>query len=100
MELQENFREHVSSEDASKLPVARKGNVAIYQKDGTTEFISYVYYMPNMRNNILSLGQVLQKGHEIHMEGNFLWLRNVERRLTAQVQMTEQNVSIAFENSS
>ena len=58
-ELQEHTCELVSLRDNSKLTIARKGKVVIYQKNGTMTFICDVYYIPNMKSNILSLGQLL-----------------------------------------
>ena len=44
------------------------GKVMIQRKDGQHSFINDVLYVPNMKNNLLSLGQLLEKGYSIQME--------------------------------
>ena len=61
MKLAEGVHESVSLRDSSKLPVEGKGKIKIYQKNGRPEYIFDVYYIPNMKSNILSIGQLLKK---------------------------------------
>lgn len=56
VELIEGGRENVNLGDSSKLLVEGKGKIKIYQKDGKKEYISDVYYVPNMKSNILNIG--------------------------------------------
>lgn len=56
VELTEGVHGNVSLGDSSKLPVKGKGKIKIYQKDGKPESISDVYYIPNMKSNIISIG--------------------------------------------
>jgi hypothetical protein len=55
-ELKEVTNDHVSFGDASKVRVEGECNILIKLKDGTQKFISSVYYVPEMKSNILSLG--------------------------------------------
>ncbi|KAM1936926.1 hypothetical protein ACFX15_014142 [Malus domestica] len=82
----------VSLGDSSKLPVEGKGNIKIIQNDGREEYISDTYYIPGMKSNILSIGQLLQKGYVIHMENMLLTLRNARRKLIARVQMSKNRM--------
>ena len=56
MDLDESVSGNISFVDNSKTLVKVKGKILICLKDGRHEFISNVYYVPNMKNNILSLG--------------------------------------------
>ena len=56
VDLDELVSGNVSFVDNSKIPVKGKGKVFICLKDGRHEFLSNVYYVLNMKNNILSLG--------------------------------------------
>ncbi|RZB46593.1 Heparanase-like protein 2 [Glycine soja] len=66
VEINEATTCDVSFGDDSKIPV--KGKILIRLKNGSHQFISNVYYVPNMKNNILSLGQLLEKGYDIHLK--------------------------------
>ena len=61
-ELAEDVSGKVSLRDSSKVPIRCKGKIKTYQKDGVPAYISNVYYMPNRKSNIFSLGQLLEKG--------------------------------------
>ena len=56
VELNESISRNVSFGDDSIIAVKGKGNILIRLKDGRHQFISNVYYVPNMKSNILSLG--------------------------------------------
>ena len=47
---------NVSFGDDVKIPFKGKGNILIRLRDGRHQLISNVFYVPNMKNNILSLG--------------------------------------------
>ena len=42
-----------------------KGEVKIFTKKGERKTITYVYYVPRMRCNLLSIGQLVQKGYNV-----------------------------------
>ena len=48
--------------------------ILIKLKDESHQFIGDVYYIPTMKNNILSLEQLLLKGYEIKMKDRTLTL--------------------------
>ena len=48
-------------------------------------------YVPNMKNNILSLGQLLERGYVINMVNRGLLIRDERGRLIAKVQMTKKS---------
>jgi hypothetical protein len=56
IKIEEIVEGHVSFGDASKVKVKGKDKIFIQCKDGNERFISNVYYVPDMKNNILSLG--------------------------------------------
>ena len=91
-ELKDGPYGSVSLGDSSKLPVEGKGKIKIIQKDGKEKYISDTYYIPGMKSNILSIGQLLQKRYIIHMEDMFLTLRNARRKLIARVQMSKNRM--------
>ena len=74
--------------DSSKIQIKGKGAVLIHSSNDGHKLILDVYYVPKLKNNILSLEQFLEKGYEIHMKNCNLWLRD----LLAKVSMTRNKM--------
>lgn len=58
MELDESITGKVNFGDYSQIPLKWRGNILIRLKDGKHQMISNVFYVPNMKSNSLSLGQL------------------------------------------
>jgi transposase InsO family protein len=91
-EIEEIVEGRVSFGDASKVKVKGQGEILIQCKDENERFISNVYYVPDMKSNILSLGQLLERGYMIFMKERTLYLRDQDNRLLAQVEMTKNRM--------
>ncbi|KAI5395610.1 hypothetical protein KIW84_061958 [Lathyrus oleraceus] len=78
---------NVSFGDASKVKVEGKGTIRYLQKDGLIGSIQDVYYVPNLKANILSLGQLTEKGYSILMKERILYLKDKLGHLIARVEM-------------
>ncbi|KAA0062181.1 copia protein [Cucumis melo var. makuwa] len=61
VKLDESVGSDIVFGDATKISVKGKGKSLINLKNGKHEFISNVYDVPNMKNNILSLGKPLRE---------------------------------------
>ena len=92
VELTEEVHGNVNLGDSSKLSVEGKGKVKTYLKDGKKGYISNVYYIPDMKSNVLSIGQLVEKGYNIHMRDNSLMLRDTSGRIIAHVPMTQNRM--------
>lgn len=60
VELDENFRHFVRLGNNSRMEVQGKGSVR-FEVEGIIQTISNVYYVPNLNNNLLSIGQLQEK---------------------------------------
>ncbi|KAK2985746.1 hypothetical protein RJ640_005446 [Escallonia rubra] len=90
--MDESMMENITFGDMSKIPVKGKGKILIKLKDGGHQFISNVYYVPEMKANILSMGQLLEKGYDIHMKDKCLYLRDDRGSLIARVPMSSNRM--------
>ncbi|GJV20714.1 retrovirus-related pol polyprotein from transposon TNT 1-94 [Tanacetum coccineum] len=90
----EQSKGNVTFGDESKAPVKRKGKILIRAKDGSHQYISDVYNVPNLKSNILSVGQLLEKNYDIHFKDRSATIRNQEGKLIAKVHMTKNRMFI------
>ncbi|KAL0383262.1 UNVERIFIED_CONTAM: Retrovirus-related Pol polyprotein from transposon RE2 [Sesamum calycinum] len=65
--LDESFKTNVKLGDNHIVKVEGKGSVAINTKKGT-RIINDVMYIPNLRTNLFSVGQMMEKGYTLHLE--------------------------------
>lgn len=62
----------VSFGDGSNVKIEGKGTVTFMCKNGETRTLDDVYYIPTLRNNIISLGQLAEDGNRIVIKGELL----------------------------
>ncbi|XP_020242871.1 uncharacterized protein LOC109821088 [Asparagus officinalis] len=72
VDLDESMRSKVKFADDNTIPVMGKGRVLIKLKNRDHKFISDVSYMLNMKNNLLSMCQLLKKGYDPRFSDNQL----------------------------
>ena len=89
VELDESMSSNVAFGDESKVEVKGKGNILIRLKNGDRQLIPNAYYVPNMKSNILSLWQFLEKGYDIRLKGNSFSIRDNASNLITKVPMSK-----------
>ena len=82
----------VSFGDASKVEVKGCGKVQFRCKNGSVGTVENVYYIPEMRSNILSIGQLLEKGFTVYMKDMTLHLKDKRGRAIARVEMGQNRM--------
>ncbi|KAE8721174.1 hypothetical protein F3Y22_tig00016637pilonHSYRG00095 [Hibiscus syriacus] len=78
---------HVSFGDASKVEVKGRGTICYLQKDGLIGSIQDVFYVPDLKTNILSMGQLTEKGYSALLKDRILHLKDKQGRIVARVEM-------------
>lgn len=66
------MKSEVKLADDTALAVEGIGDVLIERRDGRNSWINDVLYILRIKCNILSIGQLLEKGYKIHMENKEL----------------------------
>ncbi|KAF7147957.1 hypothetical protein RHSIM_Rhsim03G0172600 [Rhododendron simsii] len=86
--LDESFHSTVKFGDNSTVAVMGKGSVTIQPKGNLTHTISNVLFVPDLKTNLLSVGQLQEKGYEISIKGGVCQIQDAKLGLIAQVNMT------------
>ena len=94
VELDGSVSGNVIFGDESKVEEKGRSSILIRLKNSEHQLISNVYYVPNMKSNILSLGQLLEKGYDIQLKDNNLSIRDNANNLIAKVPMTKNRMLI------
>ena len=64
----------------------------IYTKDNTEHCIGNVYFTPDLKTNLLSVGQLQEKGFEINIKDGVCCIQNKEKGLVAEINMTSNHM--------
>ena len=91
-ELTKVEAEHVSFGDASKVAVKGRGKIWYLQKNNRVGEIRDVYYVPDLKSNILSMGQLMEKGYSNLMKDRVLYLKDKSDRLITRVEMKKNRM--------
>lgn len=71
--------------DDSKVEIKGRGSVILEGKSGQQRVLTDVYYIPSLKSNIISLGQLDESGYKITMQGGILRLFEKDGLLLMQV---------------
>lgn len=91
-DLDEKFHARVKLGDKSKLEVLGKGKAAIRLKDGSLNYITYVFYAPGICQNLLSVGQLAEKGCDLKFNKGGCTIEDAEMSLIAKTSMTRNHL--------
>lgn len=84
--LDESLKGRVKFGDGSCVDIVGKGTIVFVGKTGEKKALKEIYYIPDLKHNIISLGQATENGCEVLMKGDILTLRDSNGRLLVQVQ--------------
>lgn len=89
-----SFRHHVKLGDDRRIQVEGKGNLRL-EINGINQVITSAYYVPGLKNNLLSIGQLQQRGLKITFDENEceVWHKE-QKRLLMQSTMTTNRMFV------
>eukprot|EP00253_Pinus_taeda_P024602 PITA_24602 len=92
--LDKNMKSEVTLGTDSKIYVMGKGEVKIFTKQGERKTIADIYYVPGMRCNLLSIGQLVQKGYNVFFVNDVCTIMDIapSKRCIAEVKMTRNRM--------
>ena len=91
-ELDETITSMVEFGDNRKIPVKLKVKILIQARNNDHLYISNVFYVPELECNLLSVGQLQERGHTFHIKNGICDLKDAKNQLIARVPMTQNRM--------
>ncbi|CAJ2637623.1 unnamed protein product [Trifolium pratense] len=88
----DSFKDSVKLGDDSKMAVIGKGNLKLYIQ-GYVQVLTNVYYLPGLKNNLLSIGQLQQKNLTIVFKNDTCKVYHEEKGL---IMFTHMSMNIMY----
>lgn len=95
-DMDETVTGQVRFEDGSTVEIQGKGTVMFKCKNGENCLLREVYYIPTLRNNIISLGQMSEEGSKVVLKGEFLWVYDEQERILKKVKRSSNRLYKSF----
>ena len=89
--LDESHQNVVMTGDNKKLEVKGKWDILVQTKKGEKRIID-VYYVSSLKNNLLGVGQLLLRGHDVIFKYNICEIRTKNGDLITKVRMTHNKM--------
>ena len=93
-ELDSSVRGSVKFGDASGVEIKGAGSVVFTAASGEHRLLTGVYYIPALRNSIISLGQLDENGSRVEVEHGVMRIWDPSRRLLAKVRRSPNRLYI------
>jgi hypothetical protein len=78
--------------DGSIVNICGKGTIIFSGHHGEHKALTGVYWIPRLKNSIISVGQMDERGAHVLIEGGVLQVWDQRHRLLAQVQRTKNHM--------
>ena len=84
-ELDDNVTGTVKLGDGSRVAIQGSDTIIFRCQNGEHRALTDVYYIPQLHSNIISIGQLDERGSEVLIKDGVLRIRDQEQRLLAKV---------------
>ena len=85
VDLDERKKSTVRFADNRVIQAEGAGNVVVTKQDGKQAIIYDVLYVPGMKSNLISMGQLLEKGYSVRIVGNLLEVCDAAKKTVIRV---------------
>lgn len=88
--LDNNVKSDVTLGNDNKVSVEGKGSISVLTNNGEKKYISDVFYVPGLKHNLMSIGQMVGKGYIVDFKKNICTIldRSPSKKCIARVDMT------------
>nr|GFB92671.1 zinc finger, CCHC-type [Tanacetum cinerariifolium] len=88
-DIDESVSGRVRFGDGSYVQIKGRGSILLDCRDQKQKIVSDVYYIPNLKSNILSIGHLTEIGCKVIMDRNKLTLHDKNKRLLMKVERSK-----------
>lgn len=79
--IDESITGKVRFRDDSRIDIKGKGSIEFIDRNGELRKMTDVYFIPELKSNIISLGQATEAGCDVRMKGDNLTMHDKEGKL-------------------
>ena len=90
--LNESITGKVRFGDDSCIDIKGKGSILFCSRDGSKKILDDVYYIPELKSNIISLGQATEAGCDVRMRDDYLTLKDKDGKLLAKAKRSRNRL--------
>ncbi|KAG7564056.1 Ribosomal protein S5 domain 2-type fold [Arabidopsis suecica] len=90
--LDESVTGKVRFGDDSQIDIKEKGSIVFVAKNGESRALHDVYYIPDLRSNIMSLGQATESGCNVKMREDYLTLYDCDGKLLVKAKRSRNRL--------
>ena len=90
--LDESVAGQVKFGDGSVVHIRGKGSIQLLCKNGEERELKDVFFIPSLRSNIISLGQLSEEGNKVILDGDQLWVYDTSGKLLMRVRRSSNRL--------
>ena len=92
--LDRSVQSKVKLGDDNKVPVNGKGMTNVFSKNGDKKHINDVYFVPGLKCNLISIGQLMEKGYKVIFNHDMCTIfdKYHRKRLVVRVKMAKNRM--------
>jgi len=79
--------------DDSRIDIKGKGTISFFDRNGEQRKMSDVYFIPDLKSNIISLGQARESGCDIRMKDDILTMHDQEGKLLVKATRSKNRLN-------